>query len=58
VGRIAMIIPVVREAGLTGACSRITWPWATAANADLAAGFLTRYDYNQAVNAAQAAPVP
>jgi len=29
-----------------------------AANADLAAGFLTRHDYNQAVQAAQAAPVP
>jgi hypothetical protein len=29
-----------------------------AANADLAAGFLTRYDYNQAVQAAQATPVP
>jgi hypothetical protein len=29
-----------------------------AAQADLAAGFLTRYDYNQAVKAAQAAPVP
>jgi len=29
-----------------------------AANADLAAGFLTRYDYNQAVQAARAAPVP
>jgi len=30
----------------------------TAAQADLAAGFLTRYDYNQAVKAAQAAPIP
>jgi hypothetical protein len=30
----------------------------TAAQADLAAGFLTRYDYNQAVKAAQAAPLP
>lgn len=29
-----------------------------AAQADLAAGFLTRYDYNQAVKAAQAAPIP
>lgn len=29
-----------------------------AARADLAAGFLTRYDYNQAVKAAQAAPIP
>jgi hypothetical protein len=29
-----------------------------AANAARAAGFLTRYDYNQAVKAAQAAPVP
>ena len=29
-----------------------------AANAELAAGFLTRYDYNQAVKSAQAAPVP
>ena len=29
-----------------------------AAQADLAAGFLTSYDYNQAVKAAQAAPVP
>src|SRR5579859_279121 len=28
------------------------------AQADLAAGFLTRYDYNQAVKAAQAAPIP
>jgi len=30
----------------------------TAAQADLAAGFLTRYDYNQAVKAAQAALIP
>src|SRR5215472_13588329 len=30
----------------------------TAAQADLAAGFLTRYDYNQAGQAAQAAPIP
>jgi hypothetical protein len=29
-----------------------------AAQTDLAAGFLTRYDYNQAVKAAQAAPIP
>jgi hypothetical protein len=29
-----------------------------ASQADLAAGFLTRYDYNQAVKAAQAAAVP
>ena len=29
--------------------------FSTAAQADLAAGFLTRYDYNQAVKAAQAA---
>lgn len=29
-----------------------------AAQADLAAGFLTRYDYNQAVKAAQAAAIP
>jgi Alpha/beta hydrolase domain len=29
-----------------------------AAQADLTAGFLTRYDYNQAVKAAQAAPIP
>ncbi len=32
--------------------------FSTAAQADLAAGFLTRYDYNQAVKAAQAAPIP
>ena len=32
--------------------------YTAAAQADLAAGFLTRYDYNQAVKAAQAAPIP
>ena len=32
--------------------------YTAAAQADLAAGFLTRYDYGQAVKAAQAAPIP
>jgi hypothetical protein len=32
--------------------------YTAAAQTDLAAGFLTRYDYDQAVKAAQAAPIP